>query len=326
MNTALAVRITVVLIAAGAGWADLAVQAQERYPVRPIRIVVPSAPSSGPDIVTRMIGARLSEVWGQNVVPDPRPGAAGNIGSEIAARAAPDGYTLLMGSSQQISGPLFFDNLKYNLIKDFEPISLIASTGYAFCVHPSVKAASVTELIALAKSQPGTLHYGSSGVGGAPFIAAEMFKHMTGTNLVHVPYRSVVFALVDVMAGQIQLAFAVLPATMPLMKEGKVRALGVTSMKRSPLAPELAAIAETIPGYEYIGWYGLVAPRGTPPAIISLLNGEVVKAIKSPELRKRLSAMGAVPHGTTAQEFASFMVAQNDKLRGIVEKAGLRNK
>jgi tripartite-type tricarboxylate transporter receptor subunit TctC len=303
-----------------------AATAVELYPNKPIRIIVPSAPSSGPDVVTRLLGIRLTEAWGQHIVADARPGAAGNIGSEIAARALPDGYTLLMASSQQISGPLFFDKLSYNLIKDFVPISLIASTPYVLNVHPSVAAGSVKELIALAKAKPGALHYGSSGVGGAPHIAAEMFKTMTGVNLVHVPYRSVVFALVDVMAGQIQMAFSVMPAALPHIRQGKLRALGVTGLKRAPLAPELETIAETVPGYETIGWYGLVAPNGTPNRIITTLSAEVVKALKTPDIQEKLVAMGAEPIGTPPQEFAAFMTAQNEKLRKTMQAAGLRPK
>lgn len=297
--------------------------AAESYPSKPIRIIVPSAPSSGPDVVTRLLGSKLTEAWGQQIVTDNRAGAAGNIGAEIASRATPDGYTLLMGSSQQLSGPLFFEKLPYHLIRDFSPICLIASTPYVLSVNPSVAATSVKDLIALARSKPGTLHYGSSGVGGAPYIAGEMFKVMTGINLVHVPYKSVVFALVDVMSGQIQLAFSVMPAALPMIKQGKLRALGVTSLARTPLAPDLGTIAETVPGYEIIGWYGLVAPLKTPDGIIARLNAELNKALKTPEIRDKLHALGADPIGTTPQEFASFMSAQTAKLRKTIEAAGI---
>ena len=300
--------------------------AAEKYPNRPIRIIVPSAPSSGPDVVSRLIGGRLTEAWGEQVVIDARPGSAGNIASEIAARATPDGYTLLMGSSQQISGPLFFDKAGYDLIRDFAPISLIASTPYALSVHPSVPAASIKELIALAKAKPGTLHYGSSGMGGAPHIAAEMLKTLAGINLVHVPYKSVVFALIDVMAGQVQLAISVLPAALPMIKQGKLRALGVTSLKRTPLAPELEPIADSVPGYEILGWYGLVAPVRTQPKIVAALNAEIVRAMKSPEVLDRVQTLGVEAHGSTAREFANFMLAENKKIGKLIESAGLRNK
>ena len=301
-------------------------QAAEKYPNKPIRIIVPSAASSGPDVVSRLIGGRLTEAWGEQVVIDARPGAAGNIASEIAARAAPDGYTLLMGSSQQISGPLFFDKLGYDLIRDFVPISLIASTPYALSVHPSVAATSVKELIALAKVRPGTLHYGSSGMGGAPHIAAEMLKTLVGINLVHVPYKSVVFALIDVMAGQVQMAISVLPAALPMIRQGKLRALGVTSLKRTALAPELEPIADSVPGYEILGWYGLVAPVKTSPKIVAALNAEIDRAMKSLEVLERVQTLGVDPHGSTPREFADFMLAEHKKIGKLIESAGLRNK
>ncbi len=300
--------------------------AAEKYPNKPIRIIVPSAPSSGPDVVSRLIGGRLTEAWGEQVVIDARPGSAGNIASEIAARATPDGYTLLMGSSQQISGPLFFDKVGYDLIHDFAPISLIASTPYALSVHPSVAATSVKELIALAKARPGTLHYGSSGMGGAPHIAAEMLKTLAGINLVHVPYKSVVFALIDVMAGQVQMAISVLPAALPMIRQGKLRALGVTSLKRTALAPELEPIADSVPGYEILGWYGLVAPAKTSPKIVAALNAEIVRAMKSPEVLERVQTLGVDPHGSTPREFAVFMQAEHKKIGKLLESAGLRNK
>lgn len=305
--------------------AGTAADAAADYPRKPIRIIVPSAPSSGPDIVSRLLGGMLSEAWRQQVVADPRPGAAGNIATEIASNAMPDGYTLLMASSQQISGPLFFGKLPYDLIRDFLPICLIASTPYVLSVHPSVAAASTAELIALAKARPGTLHYGSSGMGGAPHLAAEMLKTMTNIDLVHVPYKSVVYALIDVIGGQIQLAFSVMPAALPMIKQGKLRALGVTSLKRTTLAPDLETIAEIVPGYEIIGWYGLVAPAGTPQAIIAKLNGETRKALQSGEMRQRLQAMGAEPIGTTPPEFKAFMSAQKERIAKIIQTAGLRS-
>lgn len=307
------------------GAVGISVAAAESYPSKPIRIIIPSAPSSGPDVVSRLIGTKLTEAWGEQVVADNRPGAAGNIATEIASKATPDGYTLLMSTSQQISGPLFFANLPYDLTRDFLPICLIASTPYVLSVHPSVAAASVKELIALAKAKPGTLHYGSSGMGGAPHLAAEMLKAMAGIDLVHVPYKSVVYALIDVMGGQIQLAFSVMPAALPMIKQGKLKALGVTSLKRTSLAPELGTIAESVPGYEYIGWYGLVAPLKTPNAIIAKLNGETLKALPSNEIKEKLHAMGAEAIGTSPHEFATFMSRQIEIIGKIIQAAGLRS-
>ncbi len=294
------------------------------YPGRPIRVIVPSAPSSGPDIIARLIGSKLAEAWGQQVVTDNRAGAAGTIATEIAARATPDGYTLELVTSQTLIAGLFFEKPPYNLIGDFSHICLIASTPYVLVANPSVAATSVKELIALARAKPGTLHYGSSGTGGALHLTGEMFKSMAGIDLVHVPYKSVVFAMIDVMGGQVQLAFSVVPAALPAIKQGKLKALGVTTAKRTPLAPDLEAIAETVPGYEMIGWYGLVAPLKTPDGIIARLNAEIVKALKSAEIKEKLQALGADPIGTTPREFASFLLVETEKTRKTIKASGIR--
>lgn len=301
-------------------------QAAEKYPSKPIRIIVPSSPSSGPDIIARLTGGVLTEVWGQQVVADNRAGAAGNIGGELAARAIPDGYTLLAASSQQISGPLYSDNAGYHLLRDFTPICLTASTPYVLSVHPSVQAVSVKELIALSKAKPGLLQFGSSGTGGGPHLAAELLKLMSGLNFDHVPYKAAVVALLDVAGGQVQWTFTVLPAVLPMMKIGKVRAIAVTSRKRTPLAPELEAIAETVPGYEAIGWYGLVAPAKTPPQIVAMLNTEIIKALKRPEIIEKIRVLGADPIGGSPKEFTAFMSEQIDLTRKIIDAAGLRGK
>ena len=297
-----------------------------RYPVKPIRIIVPSSPSSGPDIIARLTGGVLTEAWGQQVVADNRAGAAGNIGAELAARAIPDGYTLLAASSQQVSGPLYNDKAGYHLLKDFAPITLTASTPYVLSVHPSVPANSVRELLALAKAKPGTLQFGSSGTGGGPHLAAELMRIMSGFDFMHVPYKAAVFALIDVAGGQVQWTLTVLPAALPMIKAGKVSALAVTSKKRTPLAPELESIAETIPGYEAIGWYGLVAPAKTPARIVAMLNAEIVKALKRPEVIEKIRALGADPLGTTPQEFRAFMAEQIDVTRKIHGRRGFARK
>jgi len=304
----------------------LPAQAAEKYPVKPIRIIVPSSPSSGPDVVTRLIGSVFTELWGQQVVADNRGGSAGNIGAEIAAHSAPDGYTLFMGSAQQVTGPLVFDKLQYSLIGDFTPISLIASSPYVLIVNPSVSAASVREFISLAKSKPGALYYGTGGTGGAPHLATEMLRTMAGLDLVHVPYKTIVFALIDTMAGQVQFSFSVLPAALPMVKQGKLRALGVTSLKRSSLAPELEAIAETLPGYEVVGWYGLMAPKKTSPVIVNQLSAAILKSLKTPEMQEKLRMLGTDPIVSGPREFGDFLIAQNEKFRKLIDTAGLRNK
>ncbi len=213
-----------------------------------------SGPGSGPDIVSRVIGSKLTEAWSQQVVVDNRAGANGIIGAEIGARAAPDGYTLLMVTSQAAIVAAMFEKLNYDLVRDFSPISLLASTPFAMVVHPSVPATSIKELVALAKAKPGELRYGSTGAGSPSHLATEIFKSMTGIDLFHVPYKTVSPALTETMAGQVQLTIQVVPSVLPMVKAGKLRALGVTSLKRTSLAPDLPTIAESVAGYQVMGW------------------------------------------------------------------------
>jgi len=294
------------------------------YPTKPLRIIVMNTPGSGADIVTRLIAAKMSESLGQQVVVDNRAGASGNIGAEIAARAAPDGYTLAMITSQQPNVVALFDKLPYDLVKDFAPISLVASAPYFLIVNPSVAATNVKELVALAKSKPGSLSYGSAGSGSAPHLATEVFKSMTGINLLHVPYKGTTPALTDTMAGQIQITVLVAPLVLPAVKAGKVRALGVTSSKRSALAPEIPTVAETVPGYEWSGWYGLVAPAKTPTSIIRQLNDGQNLAIKSAEFKERLAGVGAEPIGSTPEEYGAHIRAQLDKMKLAIRLAGVK--
>ena len=296
----------------------------QNYPARPIRIIALSSPASGPDIVGRLIGSKLTEAWGQQVIVDTRPAATGIIGSEIASKAAPDGHTLLIVTAQAVIVSVMYEKLPYDLLKDFAPISLIASTPFLLVVHPSVAATSIRELIALAKSKPGQLLYGSGGSGSPPHLSAEIFKSMTGIDLVHVPYKGITPALMDTVGGQVQMVISVIPAVLPTVRAGRVRALGVTSLKRTPLAPDLPTIAETVPGYEFIGWYSLVAPAKTPPAILWTLNAEVVKALKTSELQERLSNLGTDPIGSTQQELAAYLPEQLEKMRKAVKDSGAR--
>ncbi len=296
----------------------------QQYPTKPLRIIVMNTPGSGADIVTRLVAAKMSESLGQQVVVDNRAGASGNIGSEIAAHAAPDGYTLAMITSQQPNVVALFDKLPYDLVDDFAPISLLAAAPYFLIVNPAVAAASVKELIALAKSKPGSLSYGSAGSGSAPHLATEVFKSMTGINLLHVPYKGTTPALTDTMAGQIQLTVLVAPLVLPAVKAGKVRALGVTSSKRTALAPEIPTVAETVPGYEWSGWYGLVAPAKTPAAIIAQLNAQQNQAIKGAEFKERLAGVGAEPIGSTPQEYGAHIKAQLAKMKLAIKLAGVK--
>ncbi len=257
-----------------------------------IRLLVVSAAGSGPDIVARMVGANLTGALGQQVVVDNRAGASGRIGAEIAARSVPDGYTLMLLSSQLAIVSGMYENLKYDLVKDFAPISLVGTTPFILLVNPSVPATSVRELVTLAKSRPGVLQYGSAGSGSGVHLAAELFRFMSGIKIMHVPYKGTSQALTGAMSEEVHMTFSVIPQSLPLIKSGKMRALGVTSSRRTPLVPDLPSISEFIPGYEFIGWYGLVAPAKTPPAILSKLNNVVVKAMNTSGMRERMALVG----------------------------------
>ena len=296
----------------------------QQYPSRPIRIIALSSPGSGPDIVGRLIGQKFTEAWGQQVIVDTRPGATGIIGAEIASKAAPDGHTLVILTSQAVIVSVMYEKLPYQLTRDFAPIGLLASTPFILAVHPAVPAASIKELVAHAKARPGELRYGSGGAGSPPHLSAEIFKSMTGTDLLHIPYKGITPALTDTVAGQVQMIISVIPAILPTVKAGRVRALGVTSAKRTALVPEIPTIAETVPGYEFIGWYGLAAPAKTPVAVLGKLNAEVARVLKTPEFREQFSRLGAEPLGSTQQELASFIGEQTVKMRAAVKASGAR--
>jgi len=296
----------------------------QNYPSKPIRIIALSSPGSGPDIVGRLIGQKFTEAWGQQVIVDTRPGATGIIGAEIAARAAPDGHTLVIITAQAPIVSAMYEKLPYSLLRDFSPISLMASTPFLLVVHPSVAATSVGELIELVKARPGQLRYGSGGSGSPPHLSAEIFKSMTGIDIVHIPYKGITPALMDTVGGQVHMVISVIPAVLPTVRAGRVRALGVTSANRTPIAPELPTIAETVPGYEFIGWYSLFAPAKTPAGLLAKLNAEVVKALKTPDFQERLTALGAEPIGSTQRALAEFLPLQMEKMRKAVKESGAR--
>ena len=296
----------------------------EQYPVRPVRVIVMSTASSGPDILARLLNTRFTEAFGHPLVIDNRAGASGIIGAEIGAKAAPDGHTLTMATSQVVIVSVMYEKLPFDLIKDFAPISLLGSTPFIMVVNPSVPAANIKEFIALLKAKPGELRYGSGGSGSPPHLAAETFKAMSGTSIQHVPYKGVAPALTDTISGQLQMTISVVPMIMPMIKAGKVRALGVTSQTRTPLAPDLPTIAELLPGYEVIGWYGLLAPAKTPTAIINRLNTELVKAMKSPDIQEKMSGLGVEAKGTSPQEFAAHILAEREKMRKAVKASGAK--
>lgn len=295
-----------------------------QYPLKPIRLIILSTPASGPDIVGRLIGARLTESWGQQVVIDPRPGASGIIGAELAARAAPDGYTLTIATTQAAIVSVMFDKLNFDLVKDFAPISLMASTPFLLVVNPGMPVKTVADFVAMAKGKPGELRYGSGGSGSPPHLAAELFKHMTGIDVQHVPYKGVTPALTDTIAGQVHMTISVVPAVLAHMRSGRVRALGVTSVKRSEVVAEVPAIGETVPGYEYIGWYTLLAPAKTPVAIVNRLNLEVGSVLKMSAVREKLADLGAEPIGSSVKDVIEFIPAQMARLRELVRLSGAK--
>ena len=297
------------------------------YPTKPMRFIVPSAPGSGTDILARILGQKLGERWGQSVIIDNRVGAGGVIGTEMAAKSAPDGYTLYMGFTGPLAvSPALFTKLPYDPLRDFAPVSLIDSSPVILVVHPSVPAASVKELIALAKARPDYLNFASAGSGTVGHMSGELFKSMSRTSMVHIPYKSVSQAVSDLLGGQFQLMFHVAPAVMPHVRAGKLRALGVTSLTRWSILPELPAIAEAgLPGYESTVWHGVLVPAGTSKQLVDKLHQEITGNImKTGEVRELFAAQWIEPLGSTPDEFARFLKADVERSRKIVKDAGIR--
>jgi tripartite-type tricarboxylate transporter receptor subunit TctC len=307
-------------IAANASAAD-----RQTYPARPVRLIVPFAPGGPNDIMARIVAQKFSESMGQQVVVDNRAGASGIVGTELAAQAAPDGYTLLMMSLTFAVNPSLFRKLPYDTHRDFTPVTLVASAPLMLVVHPSVGAKSVPELVNVAKTSPGKLNFGSGGPGTTPHLAGEMFAMMAGVKMVHVPYKGGGPALTDLIAGHIQLMLENIPSTLPLAKSGKLRALAVTSLKRSPLVPDLPTLDEAgLKGYEIVGWNGLFVPAGTPGAIVARIHAETRKALAQPDVKDRLVTLGAEGVGSSPQEFRAFVQAEIAKWARVVKQAGLR--
>lgn len=296
------------------------------YPNKPVRMVVPFPPGGTTDILARAVGQKLSEAWGSQVIIDNRPGAGGNIGTDIVAKAAPDGYTLLMATvgTHAINGSLYA-KLPFDPVKDFAPVTLVASVPNVLVVHPSLPATSVKELIALAKSKPGELTFASSGNGTSIHLAGELFKTMTGTKMLHIPYKGSAPAITDLLGGQTNMMFDNLPSAMPHIKSGKLRALAVTSAHRSAALPDVPTIAESgIPGYEASSWFGVVAPAGTPKEIVAKINADIVRGLSAPDLKDRLSGQGAEPVGNTPEQFAAYIKTETAKWAKVVKESGAK--
>ena len=302
-----------------------AAQAQG-YPAKPVRFIVPLAAGGSVDIAARALAQELSGTLGQQVVVDNRAGGGGNIGAELAARAAPDGYTMVMGSSSNFGvNPSLYRNLPYDAVRDFEPVSMVSFAPNTLVVHPAVPARSVKELVALAKAKPGTLNFGSSGTGGSPHLAGELFKMVTGADVQHIPYKGMGLALADVIAGHIQMSFGTVLALLPHVKTGKVRSLAVTVRKRVPALPEVPTMAEAgYPGIETTAWNGVLFPAKTPPAIVKRMNADIVLVLNRPDVKERFVAQGADASSSTPAEFGQFIRSEIDKWRKVVQAAGLK--
>jgi len=298
----------------------------QAWPSKPIRIVVPFTPGGSTDILGRAIGQKLAESLGQQVIVENRPGAGGSIGAEAVARAAPDGYTLLMGHIGTLAvNPTLYPKLGYDPVKSFVPVAWVARVTNVLVVNPAVLARTVQELVKLAHDQPGRLRYGSGGNGSAAHLATEYFKLRTQTDIVHVPYKGTGPAVTDLLGGQIELMMTGAPAVMSHVKAGKMRALAISSVQRIESLPELPTIAEAgVLGFEAIQWYGVVAPAGTPEPVIARLNAEVNRALATPELKARLVAEGAEAAPATPQAFGAFIAAEIERWRPVIQKAGLR--
>jgi tripartite-type tricarboxylate transporter receptor subunit TctC len=303
------------------------VQAQANdYPAKPIRLVVPAAPGGGADFLARIVGVKLGELVGQSVVVENRAGASGTIAADGTAKSPGDGYTVLMGQSTSIViAPQLYPKLPYDTLRDLKPVTLVAEVPNVMVVHPSVPANTVKELIALAKAKPETLNFGSSGNGAPSHLAGEMFKSATGTRLVHVPYKGAGPAVNALIAGEIQVMFAPIVAVLPQVKAGRLRALGVTSAKRSAAAPDLPTLAETgLTGYEISSWFGLFVPASTPAAVVDKLFKETNRVLKSPDVIERFAKEGAEPVGSTPAEFNNYVRTEFVKYNKVIKDNGIK--
>ena len=299
--------------------------AAQTYPNRPIRLVVPSSPGGGTDITGRIVANKLSEQLGQQVVVDNRAGAGTIIGIEIAAKAPPDGYTLLMVLSTLAINPSMYAKLPYDALRDLAPISLAVLSPNILTVHPSVPAKTVKEFIALAKAKPGTITFGSAGQATSPHLSGELLKVLAKIDIVHVPFKGSGQSVISSISGEIAANFPSVPTAIPYIKAGKLRGLGVTMAKRTAALPDVPSIAEAgVPGYEATQWFGMLAPAGTPRPIIDRLNHEMVKLLKSPEVRDRLIADGTDPAPTTPEEFGAYIKSETEKWTKVIKAAGIK--
>ena len=306
------------------GFAWLA-PAQAQYPTRSIRFILPFPPGGGTDTMGRAIGNRLGEALGQQIVIDNRGGGGANIGAELAAKSPPDGHTLFMVTGTHAVNVTLYRNLGYNLVKDFAPVSRLGGTAYVVVVHPSIPSKSIKELVALAKSRPGEIAHSSSGSGSGPHLAGELFKSMTGTRMLHIPYKGGGPSVIGLVSGEAAVGFTTTPSCITQLKAGRLRGLAVSTAQRSPYLPKLPTVAEAgVPGYETTAWYGMAVPTGTPTEIIARLNAETARALTLPDVKSRLDATGMVPQSSSPEELGRHMHDEIAKWAKVVKALGLR--
>jgi len=322
MRTRAAVLACIATLAGSGAGSALA----QNYPTRVVRVVVPQAPGAQSELFARMLGQKLGESLGQSVINDPRPGAGGAIGAEVAARAAPDGYTLLFGTnSTHGSNPALYARLPYDPVRDFAPIALTVGMPYVLSVHPSLPVTSLKQLIAFAKSKPGQLYYASAGNGSTHHLSGELFKSMARINIVHVPYKGGPPATAATVGGEVSMLFNTVGSVQPSVKSGRLRALAVTTTSRSGALPDVPTMAEAgLPGFEMQSWFGLLAPAGTPRPIISRLNAETIKALNTPEMKSAIATMGANLMSGSPEPFADHIKSEIGRIGEIVKAAGIK--
>ena len=295
------------------------------YPVKPVRVIVNFPPGAGTDISTRLVTAKLTEMFGQQFLVDNRPGAAGNIGVELAARAAPDGYTLLTATAAAAISQTLFSKISFDLNRDFTPVAMIASAPFVLAVHPSVPAKSLQELVALAKSRPGQLSYATPGTGSSPHLAGELLKMQAGIDLLHVPYKGMVPAITDVIGGSVSIIFGNTLVVLPNINSGRVRGIAITSARRSGIAPELPTVAESgFPGFEALAWNGVLVAANTPRPVIARLNAEINAVLKDPGVQQKMHGFGFDLIGGTPEDFGALISGEAAKWAPVIKKVGLK--
>ena len=317
-RTTAAVAMLVIAVLASAASA-------QSFPGKPVRIIVAFPPGGGVDIVARTMGPRLTELWRQPIVVENRPGASGVIGTEAAARAAPDGHTLFIGTLGNLTANQYlYPKMPVDPLRDLAPVTQVVAVHFVMVAHPSLPAKNVKELIALARARPGQINYASSGPGGAPHLGAELFKSMARVDMVHVPYKGSGLSFIDLLAGQVSLTCDSQLQAMPYIKAGRLRALAVLGGKRSPLLPDVATVGETVPGYELTNWFGMTVPAATPPDLVSRLHADVSKVLRQPDFREKIAGMGADVVGSTPDQFGAFMKSESAKWGKVIREANIK--